>query len=48
MILDGRVALVTGEAVGMPFRDRGRRMDEYIEAMRVLWRDDEPATAGST
>jgi probable F420-dependent oxidoreductase len=27
-------------AVGMEFHDRGRRMDEYIEAMRVLWRDD--------
>ncbi|MDO8364182.1 MAG: LLM class F420-dependent oxidoreductase [Actinomycetota bacterium] len=27
-------------AVGMEFRNRGKRMDEYIDAMRVLWRDD--------
>jgi probable F420-dependent oxidoreductase len=34
------------QAVGMPFRDRGRRMDEYIEAMRVLWHDDEASYRG--
>jgi len=28
------------EAVGMEFSNRGRRMDEYIQAMRTLWRDD--------
>ena len=28
------------EAVGVPYRDRGRRLDETIEAMRVLWRDE--------
>jgi probable F420-dependent oxidoreductase len=33
-------------AVGMEFRDRGKRMDEYIDAMRVLWRDDEASFAG--
>jgi probable F420-dependent oxidoreductase len=27
-------------AVGMDFADRGRRMDEYIDAMRLLWCDD--------
>jgi len=27
-------------AVGMEFTNRGKRMDEYMEAMRVLWRDD--------
>ncbi len=27
------------EAVGTDFSNRGKRMDEYIEAMRVLWRD---------
>jgi len=31
------------EAIGVPYRDRGRRLDECIEAMRVLWRD-EPAS----
>jgi probable F420-dependent oxidoreductase len=33
-------------AVGMEFRNRGRRMDEYIDAMRVLWRDDTATFAG--
>src|SRR3954454_6657713 len=28
------------EACGMDFTNRGKRMDEYIEAMRVLWRED--------
>ena len=28
------------EACGVPYRDRGRRLDETIEAMRVLWRDE--------
>jgi probable F420-dependent oxidoreductase len=27
-------------ALGVPFRRRGARTDEYLEAMRVLWRDD--------
>ena len=44
----GRVRLGVGigwqreeyEAVGVPYRDRGRRLDETIEAMRTLWRDD--------
>jgi probable F420-dependent oxidoreductase len=27
-------------AVGMSFTDRGQRMDEYIDAMRALWRDE--------
>ena len=27
-------------AVGMEFTDRGRRMDEYIEALRALWQHD--------
>lgn len=33
-------------AVGMAFSDRGQRMDEYIDAMRVLWRDDVATFAG--
>lgn len=44
----GRVRLGIGvgelpeeyEAVGMDFTNRGRRMDEYIEAIRALWRED--------
>ncbi len=43
----GRVRLGVGigwqreeyEAIGVPYRDRGRRLDETIEAMRVLWRE---------
>ena len=27
-------------ALGVPFAGRGRRMDEYIDVMRLLWRDD--------
>ncbi|HUA95613.1 MAG TPA: LLM class flavin-dependent oxidoreductase, partial [Acidimicrobiales bacterium] len=27
-------------AVGVEFAGRGERADEYVEAMRVLWRDD--------
>ena len=44
----GRVRLGVGigwqreeyEAIGVPYRDRGRRLDETIEAMRTLWRED--------
>lgn len=44
----GRVRLGVGigwqreeyAAVGVPYRDRGRRLDETIEAMRVLWREE--------
>ena len=28
------------EAVGMDFTNRGRRMDEYIQALRILWSED--------
>jgi probable F420-dependent oxidoreductase len=31
------------DAVGVPFERRGARADEYLAAMRALWRDD-PAT----
>jgi probable F420-dependent oxidoreductase len=44
----GRLSLGVGigwqkeeyEAIGVPYRDRGRRLDECIEAMRVLWTQD--------
>jgi len=36
------------EAVGTTFDDRGERTDEYIEAMRALWRDDEVTFHGRT
>ncbi|HZJ27879.1 MAG TPA: LLM class F420-dependent oxidoreductase [Acidimicrobiia bacterium] len=33
-------------ALGVPFDDRGRRTDEYITALRSLWREDEPTFSG--
>ena len=33
-------------ALGIPFRERGARTDEYVAAMRTLWNDDKPAFAG--
>jgi probable F420-dependent oxidoreductase len=34
------------DAIGVPFEGRGRRTDEYIEAMRVLWTDDDASYDG--
>jgi probable F420-dependent oxidoreductase len=47
VLSEGRVLLGVGvgwlaeefDAVGVPFADRGRRHDDYVEAMRALWRD---------
>ncbi|MEZ4334259.1 MAG: LLM class F420-dependent oxidoreductase [Myxococcota bacterium] len=44
----GRVRLGVGigwqreeyQACGVPYRDRGRRLDETIEAMRILWQEE--------
>jgi probable F420-dependent oxidoreductase len=33
-------------ALGVSFPDRGRITDEYLEAIRVLWTDEEPRFAG--
>ncbi|MET8026765.1 LLM class F420-dependent oxidoreductase [Streptomyces avermitilis] len=33
-------------AVGVPFADRGRRTDEYLDAMTTLWTMDRPAFEG--
>ncbi len=33
-------------ALGVPFAERGARTDEFVAAMRVLWRDDEPVFDG--
>lgn len=52
----GRVMLGVGigwlreefEAIGVPFEGRGRRAVEAIEAMRVLWSDDQPSYQGET
>jgi probable F420-dependent oxidoreductase len=50
----GRVILGIGvgwleeefDALGVPFQDRGARTDEYITAVRALWRDDESTFHG--
>ncbi len=34
------------EAIGVPFGTRGRRADDYIDAMRTLWDDDDPQFSG--
>ena len=55
VLSNGRVQLGIGvgelpeeyAAVGMDFANRGRRMDEYIEAMRALW-EQEVATYHGT
>ena len=44
----GRLILGTGvgwlkeefDALGVPFADRGRRHDDYVEALRALWKGD--------
>jgi probable F420-dependent oxidoreductase len=50
----GRVELGVGvgwlreefDALGVPFEERGARTDEYIDALRCLWRDEEPCFEG--
>lgn len=50
----GRVELGVGvgwlreefDALGVPWEGRGARTDEYIEALRALWRDDECSFEG--
>ena len=34
------------EAIGVPFHTRGKRADEWIDALRTLWRDDQPELRG--
>lgn len=34
------------EALGVPFAHRGRRFDEYIEAIRTAWRDNPASYSG--
>ena len=34
------------DAIGVPFEERAARTDETIEALRVLWREDEPTFNG--
>ncbi len=42
------VGYVEGEfdALGIPFRERGARTTEYIEAIRTLWTQEQPSFAG--
>jgi probable F420-dependent oxidoreductase len=34
------------EVLGVPFDDRGKRTDEYINALRVIWGDESPTFHG--
>ena len=34
------------EAMGVPFNTRGRRADEYVDALRVLWGEEHPSFHG--
>jgi probable F420-dependent oxidoreductase len=34
--------------LGVPFDDRGRRTDEYLQAMRALWSEERPNYDGET
>ncbi len=51
----GRVELGVGvgwlreefDALGIPFEERGARTDEYVEALRTLWHDEEPCFYGT-
>ena len=53
-VSDGRLVLGVGvgwskeefDALGIPFARRGLRTNEYVEAMRVLWREDVASFAG--
>jgi probable F420-dependent oxidoreductase len=36
------------DALGASFHDRGARTDEYIEVLRALWTEEQPAFAGRT
>lgn len=36
------------EVLGVPFAGRGKRFDEYIEAIRVAWRDNPASYKGET
>jgi probable F420-dependent oxidoreductase len=42
------VGYIKGEfdALGIPYSERGARVDEHIDAMRCLWTQDAPAFAG--
>ena len=34
------------ESIGVPFGTRGRRADEWIDALRTMWRDEQPELRG--
>jgi probable F420-dependent oxidoreductase len=56
MLSGGRITIGAGlgwareeyEACGVPWKDRGKRMDEYLQAMRTLWRDKASTFQGDT
>ena len=54
-LTNGRLELGVGvgwlreefNALNIPFEERGSRMDEYIQAMRMLWAENDSSFAGS-
>jgi len=52
----GRVTITVGAgmargefaALGVPFEQRGRITDEYLDAMKVLWTEASPSSTGGT
>ena len=54
VLSEGRLILGVGagwlkeefDILGAPFAGRGRATDEYIEAFKILWRDDKPVFNG--
>lgn len=56
VLSQGRLVLALGggwwreefAALGAPFESRGRRLDETVEALRMLWRDGAGSFAGET
>ncbi len=55
VLSNGRIILGIGsgylqaefDAIGAPFRERGRRTDEAIDVMRALWNEERPSFEGA-
>jgi probable F420-dependent oxidoreductase len=50
VVLGAGVGWLEGEfdALGVPFKERGRRTDEYLDAIRACWGDDPASYTGTT
>jgi probable F420-dependent oxidoreductase len=49
VMLDVGVGMARGEfdALGVPFHERGRITDEYVQVMKLLWTSDQPVFSGA-